>query len=48
MQAGLPHEGQKADGFEGDGLAAGVGAGDNQRVVILSQRHVNGNHLLFF
>ena len=28
--AGLRHQGEQADGFEGDGFAAGVGAGDDR------------------
>ena len=29
-QAGLGHQAEQADGLEGDGLAAGVGPGDEQ------------------
>ena len=29
-QAGLGHEGEEADGFQGDGFASGVGAGDDE------------------
>ena len=28
--SGLRHQGEEADGFQGDGFAAGVGAGDDE------------------
>ena len=45
VKAGLTHEGEKAYGLEGNGLASGVGAGDNQQIEVLSQPKVDGNHL---
>ena len=48
MQAGLSHQGQKPYGLQGDGLAAGVGAGDNQGIVAVSQGYVDGNHGVLF
>ena len=32
VESGLAHQGQKADGFQGDGLTAGIGTGDDQQV----------------
>ena len=37
MQTALGHEREQADGLECDGLAAGVGAGDDERVKIAAQ-----------
>ena len=45
MQAALGHQTQKADGFQGNGLAAGVGAGDDQGVELLTQLHGDGHCL---
>ena len=39
MQAALGHERQQADGLERDGLAAGVGAGDDERIKVAAQPH---------
>ena len=39
MQAALRHQAQKPQGFQRHRLAAGVGAGDHQRVVIAAQLH---------
>ena len=46
MQPRLSHQGKQSHRFQGHGLAAGVGPGNNQQVVCLSQRNVNGNHLV--
>ena len=46
MEAALGHEGEQAGGFQGDGLAAGVGAGDDQGVEVLSQPQVDGHRRL--
>ena len=40
MQAALSHKSQQAQRFQGDGLAAGVGAGDDQRVKVPAQRQI--------
>ena len=45
METALGHQRQKADGLEGHGLAAGVGAGDDQRVEALPQPQVVGHRL---
>ena len=37
MQAALGHEGEQTDGFQGHGLTAGVGAGDDQCIKITAQ-----------
>ncbi len=47
MQAGLAHKGKKTYGFQGNGLSAGVGTGDDQQTEILSKPDINGNHSLF-
>ena len=46
QQAVLCHGAQKARGFQGNGFTAGVGAGDDQGVVLLAQSHVHRNHLV--
>ena len=46
VQAALRHQCQKADGLERDGLAAGVWAGDDERVKIRSEPQRDGNDLL--
>ena len=46
VEAALGHQGQQAQGLEGDGLAAGVGAGDDQGVKGVSQLDVDGHRLL--
>ena len=43
MQAALGHECQQANGLERDGLAAGVGAGDDERVKITAEAHRDGH-----
>ena len=43
MQAAFGHEREKADGLERDGLAAGVGAGDDERVKITAEAHRDGH-----
>ena len=43
VQAALGHQAQQADGFQGHGLAAGVGAGDHQGVELLAQLHGDGH-----
>ena len=45
MEAALGHQGQQAQGLEADGLAAGVGAGDDQGVEGVSQLDVDGHGL---
>ena len=39
VQAALGHQAQQPQRFQRDGLAAGVGAGDDQRVIRAAQRH---------
>ena len=34
VEAALRHQGQQSDGFQGDGFAAGVGAGDDHGVKV--------------
>ena len=46
MEAALGHEGQEAQGFQGHGLAAGVGPRDDQGVKGLPQFQVNGHRRL--
>ena len=47
VKSGLSHQGQKTDGFQGDGLTAGVGAGDDEQVGNpCPARSVDGNDLL--
>ena len=41
--SGLRHEGEQADGFQGDGFAAGVGAGDDELAVLAFQFEGDGN-----
>ena len=45
LQPGLRHQGKQAHGFQRDGLAAGVGAGDDQRGKVLPQPQIAGHHL---
>ena len=45
MQAALVHGGKQADGLDGDGLAAGVGAGDHQGVKAVPQFQADGHGL---
>ena len=40
------HQSEQADGFQGDGFAAGVGPGDDQGVEGGAELHVDGDHLL--
>ena len=40
MQAALGHQGKQAQGFQGDSLAAGVGAGDHQGVEAPAQGQI--------
>ena len=42
----LEHVLEQADGFETDGLAAGVGAGDEEQASAIAEGDVEGNHLL--
>ena len=44
MQAGQTHAGQQADGLQGDGLAAGIGAGDDHGADAAIQLHVYRHH----
>ena len=46
LQPRLRHEGEQAHCFQGDGFAAGVGAGDHQGSEILAQPQVAGNDLV--
>ena len=46
VETALGHEGQEAQGLEGDGLAAGVGAGDDQGVKGVPQLDIDGHRLL--
>jgi len=43
VKAGLGHQDEEADGFEGDGFAAGVGAGDKQEVEVVAETEVEGD-----
>ena len=45
VQAALGHKGQKPDGLQSDGLAAGVGAGDDQGIKVHAQPHGDGHDL---
>ncbi len=42
--SGLRHEGEEADGFQGDGFAAGVGAGDDQLAGFAFEFDGDGNY----
>ena len=44
MQAALRHQCQQAHGFQGDGFAAGVGAGDDHGVEIRTQPQRDRHH----
>ena len=44
VQAGVGHQSQQADGLEGHGLAAGVGAGDDHYPVGATQFQADGHH----
>ena len=44
LQARLGHEGKQAHGFQGHRLAAGVGAGDNQRGELPAHPQIGGHH----
>ena len=45
-KSALEHVLEQADGFETDGLAAGVGAGDEEQASAIAEGDVEGNHLL--
>ena len=45
METALVHRGEQADGLQGDRLAAGIGAGDDQGVEVLPQLHVDRHGL---
>ncbi len=45
VQARLRHEREQADGLERDGLAAGVGAGDEQRAELVAEPEINRHDL---
>ena len=47
MKPGLSHQRQKSHGFQGYGLSAGVGAGDDQQMKFLSQMDIDGNYPVF-
>jgi hypothetical protein len=42
---GLRHQGEQAQGFQGDGFASGIGAGDYQLAVVAFQFDGDGNDL---
>ena len=44
VQAALGHQGEQTDGFQGDGFAAGVGAGDDHGIKIRAKPDGNRNH----
>ena len=46
VQAALRHKAEKADGLERNGLAAGVRAGDDERIVILAELHIDRHGLV--
>ena len=46
VQAGMGHQGQETHGLEGHGLAAGVGAGDDQYPVVATHFQVDGDNPL--
>ena len=46
METALRHKGQQADGFQSDGLAAGVGSGDDEGVKIRPQTDGDGHDAL--
>ena len=46
MKAALCHQGQKTNGFQGNGFAAGVRAGDNHGIEIRAKAQGNWHHLL--
>ena len=46
VETALGHQRQQAKGLEGDGLAAGIGASDDQCIKGVSQLDVNGHRLL--
>ena len=46
VHAALGHQGEKPHGLEGDGLTAGVGAGDDHGVKVVAQAHGDGHHSL--
>ena len=47
MQTALRHDGEQADRLERDGLAAGVRAGDDERVKVAAERNVDRNDDVF-
>ena len=47
MEAALGHQRQQADGFQGDGFTAGIGAGDHQSVEVAAQPHGDGHNGFF-
>ena len=48
MKTRLSHKGKKSHGFQRNGLTAGVGTGNYQKVEVFSQADINGHHLMFF
>ena len=46
LKSRLHHQRKQADGLEGDGLAAGVGAGHNKRRKILADPKIARHHLI--
>ena len=46
MKTCLPHQCEKTDRFQRDGLTAGIWAGDNKHPVILAENQVDWNNLL--
>jgi len=43
--AGLRHQGEQAQGFQGDGFASGIGAGNYQLAVVAFEFDADGNYL---
>ena len=46
MKPCLSHQGEQSYRFQGNSLAAGIGSGNDQKVKVLSQVDIDGNHLL--
>ena len=47
MKAGLSHQSEQAHRFQRHGFTAGIRACDYQKVKIVPQPDVDGNHLFF-
>ena len=46
MESRLAHQGQKAGGLQGYRFTAGIGTGDDEQIIVLSQTDGDRNHLL--